>query len=129
QRRDRGEPFPVPLLLLYATKDPMVPPAGRAGDSRARARGETRVARAQLAFRSGGLAGPGGASAARLLRLIGALAGRERVVREARALISPLYDDGSVSEAEVIQTFRARFASLHADGGQAVQGAAPGSGK
>ncbi|MEQ1500732.1 MAG: alpha/beta hydrolase [Myxococcota bacterium] len=24
-RRDRGEPFPVPLLLLYATRDPMVP--------------------------------------------------------------------------------------------------------
>jgi pimeloyl-ACP methyl ester carboxylesterase len=25
-RRDRGEPFPVPLLLLYACRDPMVPP-------------------------------------------------------------------------------------------------------
>ncbi len=29
-RRDRGEPFPMPLLLLYAEKDPMVPP--RFGD-------------------------------------------------------------------------------------------------
>lgn len=29
-RRDRGEPFPVPLLLLYAEQDPMVPP--RVGD-------------------------------------------------------------------------------------------------
>ena len=48
-------------------------------------------------------------------------------VREARALISPVYDDGSVSEAEVIQTFRARLAG-HADGGQDVQAAAPGSG-
>jgi pimeloyl-ACP methyl ester carboxylesterase len=27
QRRDRGEPFPVPLLLLYASQDPIVPPA------------------------------------------------------------------------------------------------------
>jgi pimeloyl-ACP methyl ester carboxylesterase len=26
-RRDRGEPFPVPLLLMYARRDPMVPPA------------------------------------------------------------------------------------------------------
>jgi pimeloyl-ACP methyl ester carboxylesterase len=25
-RRDRGEPFPVPLLLVYAATDPMVPP-------------------------------------------------------------------------------------------------------
>jgi pimeloyl-ACP methyl ester carboxylesterase len=24
--RARGEPFPVPLLLLYAERDPMVPP-------------------------------------------------------------------------------------------------------
>lgn len=27
ERRDRGEPFPVPLLLVYATSDPMVPPS------------------------------------------------------------------------------------------------------
>lgn len=27
ERRDRGEPFPVPLLLVYARRDPMVPPA------------------------------------------------------------------------------------------------------
>jgi pimeloyl-ACP methyl ester carboxylesterase len=26
-RRARGEAFPVPLLLLYAAQDPMVPPA------------------------------------------------------------------------------------------------------
>ena len=26
ERRARGEPFPVPLLLLYARRDPMVPP-------------------------------------------------------------------------------------------------------
>lgn len=30
-RRDRGERFPVPLQLVYATRDPMVPPrVGRA---------------------------------------------------------------------------------------------------
>jgi pimeloyl-ACP methyl ester carboxylesterase len=29
-RRSRGEPFPIPLLLLYAERDPMVPP--RFGD-------------------------------------------------------------------------------------------------
>ena len=34
-------------------------------------------------------------------------------VREARALVSPVYDDGMATEAEVIQTFRARFARLH----------------
>ena len=27
ERRDRGEPFPVPLLLVYAETDPMVPPS------------------------------------------------------------------------------------------------------
>lgn len=27
RRRDRGEPFPVPLMLLYAKRDPMVPPS------------------------------------------------------------------------------------------------------
>ncbi|MCA9594001.1 MAG: alpha/beta hydrolase [Myxococcales bacterium] len=26
RRRDRGEPFPVPLLLVYSRQDPMVPP-------------------------------------------------------------------------------------------------------
>lgn len=31
ERRARGEPFPVPLLLLYAERDPMVPP--RFGDA------------------------------------------------------------------------------------------------
>lgn len=34
-------------------------------------------------------------------------------VREAQALVSPAYDDGSVTEAEMIRTFRARFARLH----------------
>ena len=34
-------------------------------------------------------------------------------VREARALVSPVYDDGMATEAEVIQTFQARFARLH----------------
>jgi pimeloyl-ACP methyl ester carboxylesterase len=27
QRRDRGRPFPIPLMLIYARQDPMVPPA------------------------------------------------------------------------------------------------------
>ena len=34
-------------------------------------------------------------------------------VREARALVSPVYDDGMATEADVIQTFQARFARLH----------------
>jgi uncharacterized protein len=34
-------------------------------------------------------------------------------VREARALVSPVYDDGIATEAEVIRTFQARFARLH----------------
>ena len=34
-------------------------------------------------------------------------------VREARALVSPVYDDGMATEAEVIQTFQAHFARLH----------------
>jgi predicted pyridoxine 5'-phosphate oxidase superfamily flavin-nucleotide-binding protein len=34
-------------------------------------------------------------------------------VREAQALVPPAYDDGSVTEAEMIRTFRARFARLH----------------
>jgi predicted pyridoxine 5'-phosphate oxidase superfamily flavin-nucleotide-binding protein len=34
-------------------------------------------------------------------------------VREARALVSPVYDDGTATEAEVIRTFQARFAQLH----------------
>jgi predicted pyridoxine 5'-phosphate oxidase superfamily flavin-nucleotide-binding protein len=37
-------------------------------------------------------------------------------VREARALVSPVYDDGMATEAEVIQTFQARFAQLHGAG-------------
>jgi predicted pyridoxine 5'-phosphate oxidase superfamily flavin-nucleotide-binding protein len=35
-------------------------------------------------------------------------------VREARPLVSPAYDDGAVSEADVVRTFRERFAALHA---------------
>jgi hypothetical protein len=34
-------------------------------------------------------------------------------VREARALSSPAYDDGTVSEDEVVAIFRERFADLH----------------
>ena len=35
-------------------------------------------------------------------------------VREARPLTSPVYDGGDVTEAEMVETFRARFAELHA---------------
>jgi predicted pyridoxine 5'-phosphate oxidase superfamily flavin-nucleotide-binding protein len=35
-------------------------------------------------------------------------------VREARPLTSPAYDAGNVTEAEMVETFRARFAKLHA---------------
>ena len=34
-------------------------------------------------------------------------------VREAARLVSPVYDDGTLSEAEVIETYRERFARLH----------------
>lgn len=34
-------------------------------------------------------------------------------VVEARAIVSPAYDGGEVSEAEVVRTFRSRFARLH----------------
>lgn len=34
-------------------------------------------------------------------------------VREARPLVSPAYDDGTATEAEVIELFRERFAALH----------------
>ena len=34
-------------------------------------------------------------------------------VREARVLVSPAYDDGTVTEEDVIRTFRARFADPH----------------
>ena len=37
-------------------------------------------------------------------------------VREARPLVSPAYDDGSTTEADVISTHRARFARIHGDG-------------
>ena len=37
-------------------------------------------------------------------------------VREARALVSPAYDDGITTEADVISSHRARFARLHGDG-------------
>ena len=33
-------------------------------------------------------------------------------VREARSLVSPAYDDGSLSEAEIVRKFRERFAQL-----------------
>ena len=38
-------------------------------------------------------------------------------VREARPLVSPVYDTGDVTEADVIRLYRDRFASLHADAG------------
>jgi len=34
-------------------------------------------------------------------------------VREARPLVSPVYDDGIATEADVIRTFQNRFARLH----------------
>jgi predicted pyridoxine 5'-phosphate oxidase superfamily flavin-nucleotide-binding protein len=34
-------------------------------------------------------------------------------VREARAVVSPAYDDGVLSEADMIRTFQARFTRLH----------------
>ena len=34
-------------------------------------------------------------------------------VRQARPLVSPAYDDGTTSEAEMVRIFEARFARLH----------------
>jgi uncharacterized protein len=34
-------------------------------------------------------------------------------VREARPVVSPAYDDGTVTEADMVRTFQARFARLH----------------
>ena len=62
------------------------------------------------------------AEALDLLRRAGSnLADRVRAivvieVREARPLVSPAYDDGIATEADVISTHRARFARLHGDG-------------
>lgn len=36
-------------------------------------------------------------------------------VRETRAVVSPAYDDGSATEADVVRLHRARFARLHGD--------------
>ena len=36
-------------------------------------------------------------------------------VREARAVVSPAYDDGVATEADMIRTFQTRFARLHED--------------
>jgi uncharacterized protein len=36
-------------------------------------------------------------------------------VREVRSIVSPAYDDGSLSEAEMIRTFQRRFAELQAE--------------
>jgi len=38
-------------------------------------------------------------------------------VREARAVVSPAYDDGTVTEGEVVGIFRERYANLHRDSG------------
>jgi predicted pyridoxine 5'-phosphate oxidase superfamily flavin-nucleotide-binding protein len=34
-------------------------------------------------------------------------------VREARPIVSPVYDDGLVTEADIVRTFQTRFARLH----------------
>jgi hypothetical protein len=34
-------------------------------------------------------------------------------VQQARPLVSPAYDDGTTSEAEMVRIFEARFARLH----------------
>ena len=34
-------------------------------------------------------------------------------VQQARPLVSPVYDDGTTSEAEMVRIFEARFARLH----------------
>jgi predicted pyridoxine 5'-phosphate oxidase superfamily flavin-nucleotide-binding protein len=34
-------------------------------------------------------------------------------VREARPVVSPAYDDGALSEADVVRSWRERFAALH----------------
>jgi hypothetical protein len=34
-------------------------------------------------------------------------------VREARPLVSPVYDDGVLTEEDIVRTFQARFAQLH----------------
>ena len=36
-------------------------------------------------------------------------------VREARGVVSPAYDDGTLTEADMIRTFRARFAGIHGE--------------
>ena len=36
-------------------------------------------------------------------------------VREAQAVVSPAYDDGTLTEEDVVRTSRARFAALHRD--------------
>jgi uncharacterized protein len=46
-------------------------------------------------------------------------------VREAAAVTSPAYDDGATTEAELVETFKARFARLHARG-EGSGGARPG---
>src|SRR6476646_1729036 len=38
-------------------------------------------------------------------------------VREARAIVSPAYDDGTVTEGEVVRIFRKRYANLHREPG------------
>ena len=39
-------------------------------------------------------------------------------VREARAVVSPAYDDGTVTEGEVVRIFRERYANLHREPGR-----------
>jgi ribosomal protein L14 len=47
----------------------------------------------------------------KLVERVGAIVVVE--VREARVLVSPAYDDGTVTEADVVRTFQARYARLH----------------
>src|SRR6201989_1601721 len=49
-------------------------------------------------------------------------------VREARAIVSPAYDDGTVGEGEVVRIFRERYAGLQREpDGPAVEPAAGGA--
>ena len=68
-----------------------------------------------------GLGTPLGERGLTLLREAGStVAGRVRVivvieVHEARPLVSPAYDDGAISEDEMVRTYQQRFAHLHAE--------------
>jgi len=46
-------------------------------------------------------------------------------VREARAVVSPAYDDGAVTEGEVVRIFRERYANLYGEPGTPPAAPAP----